>query len=147
MGQAADLLTQHIAVALDVRGADLQQVVEPAGDHVTLLHLGYGAHGGVEGGQGGLAGVGELHLGEGDVVQPQLDRVDHGAEAANIAELDQPLHPHLGRGLRQTDLQGQVGHRHPAVRAQGLDDQMVEPVDLTVRGGRKRWFGQFSLQE
>ena len=46
--QAGDFFAEHDAIAADVGGADLEQIVEAARDHVALLDLGDGAHRGVE---------------------------------------------------------------------------------------------------
>src|SRR3546814_9701866 len=46
--QARYLLAEHDAIAPDVGGADLEQIVEAARDHVAFLDLGQAADRGVE---------------------------------------------------------------------------------------------------
>src|SRR3546814_19401432 len=78
--QARYFLAEHDAIAADVGGADLEQIVEAARDHMAFLDLGNLAHRVVELPQGLLARVRQLDLGEGDMVEPDLGRIDDGAK-------------------------------------------------------------------
>lgn len=49
MRQGGDRFAQDLPIALHVRGADLQKIIEGAGDHVTLLDLRNFLDRGVEG--------------------------------------------------------------------------------------------------
>ena len=45
MGQSGNTLCQHAAIVLNVAGADLEKIVEAAGDHVACFDLGHCQHG------------------------------------------------------------------------------------------------------
>src|SRR3546814_4524466 len=62
--QARYFLAEHDAIAADVGGADLEQIIEAARDHMAFLDLWNLAHRVVELPQGLLARVRQLDLGE-----------------------------------------------------------------------------------
>ena len=130
MRQARDLFAQHGAVAADVGGADFQEVVEAAGDHVAFLDLGDAQDAGVEFGEGLVAGVGQFHFGECDVVHAEARVIDLGGEAADYAAFDQPLEADLAGGLGQADLFGKRGDGNAAVGLQDLEDLAIVIVQI-----------------
>jgi len=73
-----------------------------------------------------LARVRQLDLGEGDVVEAELRRVDDGAISRNNPRLDEVAQPDLARGLRQPDGKRQVGHGDTSVRRKHGKDFSVE---------------------
>src|SRR3546814_20504016 len=75
----------------------LQEIVEAARDHVAFLDLGNLADGVVELPQGLLARVGQLDLGEGDMDDPALGRVDDGTNTDDQPAVDKALHALLAR--------------------------------------------------
>ncbi|VVT14427.1 conserved hypothetical protein [Sphingomonas aurantiaca] len=135
MRQARYPLAQHLAVAADIGRTHLEQIIEAAGDHVALLDLADRQHRAAERVERGLARVGQLHLGERDVVEPEHHRIEHRAETPNIAIVEQTFQSDLARRLRQADAPRELGHRHPAVVAQQVDDTAIELVD------RASWLG------
>jgi hypothetical protein len=98
MGQGGNRLTQQAAIGGDVLSADLQQIVKAARDHVAFLNPGHCAHGGVEIGQRGVAGVRKLHLHKRHMTTAKPRLVDHRAIAADDAGCFKPPQPRQRRG-------------------------------------------------
>lgn len=113
---------------MDVAGADLEQVVEGARDHVALFDFGHVDDGGIEGGEGLFGGVGEADLGEGDVIAAQERWVENGAEALDIALVLEAFEADLCGGFRQADEFGQIGHSDAPVARQDSQDFAVDLV-------------------
>src|SRR3546814_17373260 len=109
----------------------LQEIVEAARDHVAFLDLGNLADGVVELPQGLLARVGQLDLGEGDMVEPDLGRVDDGTKADDQPAVDKALHALLARRFRPADLQRERGEGDAAVAAQNSAESTIDIVQHT----------------
>jgi len=130
VGQAGDLLAENDAIVADVGGADLEQIVEAARDHVAFLDFGDAADGGVEFIERGLARIGQLDLGEGDVIETELGRIGHGAKAEDHAALDQPPQPHLAWRLGEADAPGKIGDGDTSIVREHGDDLAIEHIQI-----------------
>ncbi len=130
MRQAGDLLAQYGAVAADVSGADLEEIVEVGRQHVAFLDFGNAAHRAVEVPQRRLACVGEADFDESDMVQPEARRIDNGAKAPDHPAVDQLAHPRLAGRFRHARALGEIGDGDPAVFAQNGDDLAVHLVQI-----------------
>src|SRR3546814_1263546 len=86
-------------IAADVGGADLEQIVEAARDHVAFLDLRQAAHRGVELAQRVLARVRQLDLSKGDMIETDLGRVDDRAESDDQSAFLHPFDALLARCL------------------------------------------------
>src|SRR3546814_1322639 len=73
-----------------------------------------------------LARVRQLDLGEGDMVEPDLGRIDDGAKTDDQPVVDEAFHALLARRFRQADLQRQLGEGDAAVAAQNREDSAIE---------------------
>ena len=83
MGEGGDGFAEHLAIGDNVRGADLEQVVKPARNHVRRLDFCTVGHRLVKGLQRIGAGVVERHLDKGDMGQAKFFEIKIGAIAAN----------------------------------------------------------------
>ncbi|MNS91483.1 hypothetical protein D3C72_1255760 [compost metagenome] len=84
---------------------------------MALLHFLDLAHRRVELLQRLFPRIGEFHLSEGDVIDAELLRVEHGAEAENIALIHQPLKPRLAGRLGKADPFRQLQNGHAPILA------------------------------
>src|SRR3546814_20302936 len=88
---------------------------------MASLDLGNLAHRVVELPQGLLARVRQLDLGEGDMVEPDLGRIDDGAKTDDQPVVDQAYHALMARRFRPADLQHQPGEGDTAAAAQNRE--------------------------
>ena len=102
MGQGRDLFAQNATVIFDVSGADFQQIVEGARNHVAHLYLGDLVDGLVEGGQGGLAGVGQLGLQRLHALLGHAQRLEHELVSLRRGGIT------VSSGVARTDDRGQL---------------------------------------
>src|SRR3546814_11344527 len=82
-----------------------------------------------------LARVRQLDLGEGDMVEPDLGRIDDGAKTDDQPVVDEAFHALLARRFRQADLQRQLGEGDAAVAAQNREDSAIELIQFDCGGG------------
>ncbi len=129
MRQRRDLFGQHLPVADDIAGAYLQQVIEPARDHVALLDLGHLQDGAVEGAQRRLAGIRQFHLDKGHMRQPHAHRIKQRAIAGDHTLFLKPAQPGLRGRFRQPDAVGKLGHADTPVGGHDADDGLIEAVE------------------
>src|SRR3546814_9092414 len=97
---------------------------------MAFLDLWNLAHRVVELPQGLRARVGQLDLGEGDMVEPDLGRIDDGAKTDDQPAVDEAFHALLARRFRQADLQRQLGEGDAAVAAQRSEEHTSELQSL-----------------
>lgn len=72
--------------------------------------------------------IGQLDLGKGDMVDAEFLRIEHGAEAENIALIHQSLQPRLAGCLGKTYLFRQLQHGHAPILAERLENLEVEVI-------------------
>ena len=130
MRQAGDFFAEYDAIAADVGGTDLEQIVEAARDHMAFLDLGNLPHRDVELLERLLARVRQFHFGEGDMVEPDLGGIDDPAETDDQSAVDEALHALLARGFRQPDLQREFGKGDAPVAAQNREDLAIKLIQF-----------------
>ena len=149
MRKARYLFAKHEAVAADVGGADFQQIVETARDHMAFLHLGNAAHSSIEFAQGIFPRVRQLHFGEGDMVQPHFCRIQDSMKALDHAGIDQSAHPNLARRLGETDTLGERNETIAAKYEKNFPKLELVTIDDPQFGGwskvHKRHFADGAL--
>jgi len=126
------LLMLALTLAFSGHGERSTQSVEPSigvllHDCIGLLRRNIGVL------QCRLARVGKLHLGEGDMIEPQLRGIDDRAKPHDDAAFDEPFHPLLARRLGQADLLGEFGEGDPPILAQHGEDLPVEFIQIDWR--------------
>src|SRR3546814_8196613 len=120
-------------IAADVGGADLEQIVEAARDHVAFLDLRQAAHRGVELAQRVLARVRQLDLGKGDMIETDLGRVDDRAESDDQSAFLHPFDALLARCLGQADLLRERGEGDAAILPEDGEKLAIELVQIDYR--------------
>ena len=84
-----------MTIPLNVGAAHLQQIIERAGDQMTLLDLGDARDRGIEGLECGLTRITKPHLHKGHVIAAQLGGIQKRPVAKDEAFRLEPAHPHL----------------------------------------------------
>lgn len=132
MRQTGDLLAQHLPIGPDIWCANLQQIVEAAGYHVTFLDLGDAQDGLPEFFKRALSCIAKFDFGKSDMAHTQFFWIDDCPEASNETFVDQALEPDLARCLRQSDAVGQFGDGHATIHTQLRYDLAIDLVKLAI---------------
>ena len=99
---------------------------------MAFLHFLDPANRSVEGDERGLLGIGQFHFREGDMVEPELLRVQHGAETIDVTVVDQTLQAQRAGRLRKTDDLGHFRDGNPRVFNEKIEDLAIYRVYFTA---------------
>ena len=128
--QREQALSEEAAVSSHVGDPRLDEVIEPARDHVAFEHFRRTAHGGGELLEDVRRGLVEGDLDEHQKPEPEAMRIEPGAEARDHPLLLQAPHPLARGGGRKADALGELDVGETPVALEFAQDAPVCAVDI-----------------